>query len=97
MLGDATMGGEGDEADGHPAREVVGPQVDPDRSRQKGAHGGRNASGTIRICKKCDEPLTGQFVRALGGTFHLDCFKCQVSDGFIRDIRGSLSTTDGQC
>lgn len=32
----------------------------------------------MRICKKCGEPLTGQFVRALDGTFHLDCFKCRV-------------------
>ncbi|EED13239.1 Rho GTPase activator (Lrg11), putative [Talaromyces stipitatus ATCC 10500] len=29
-----------------------------------------------RTCKKCGEPLTGQFVRALNGTFHLECFKC---------------------
>ncbi|KAL9106069.1 MAG: hypothetical protein Q9227_008855 [Pyrenula ochraceoflavens] len=34
-------------------------------------------SGAKRMCKKCGEPLTGQFVRALGGTFHLDCFKCR--------------------
>lgn len=32
-----------------------------------------------RTCKKCGEPLTGQFVRALNGTFHLECFKCHVS------------------
>lgn len=38
----------------------------------------RTKTGTQRICKKCNEPLTGQFVRALGGTFHLDCFKCRV-------------------
>lgn len=31
-----------------------------------------------RTCKKCGEPLTGQFVRALNGTFHLECFKCRV-------------------
>ncbi|MCJ1378448.1 hypothetical protein MMC17_001547 [Xylographa soralifera] len=30
-----------------------------------------------RTCKKCGELLTGQFVRALDGTFHLDCFRCQ--------------------
>lgn len=42
---------------------------------------GRSASGQMRICKKCGEPLTGQFVRALDGTFHLDCFKCRVSNG----------------
>ncbi|UNI15065.1 Rho-type GTPase activating protein Rga1 [Purpureocillium takamizusanense] len=44
------------------------------RSRQRN---GRTASGQMRICKKCGEPLTGQFVRALDGTFHLDCFKCR--------------------
>ncbi|RCI07905.1 hypothetical protein L249_5780 [Ophiocordyceps polyrhachis-furcata BCC 54312] len=44
------------------------------RSRQRN---GRNASGQSRICTKCGEPLTGQFVRALEGTFHLDCFKCR--------------------
>lgn len=46
------------------------------RSRQRN---GRSASGQVRLCKKCGEPLTGQFVRALDGTFHLDCFKCRVS------------------
>ncbi len=45
------------------------------RSRQRS---GRSASGQVRTCKKCGEPLTGQFVRALDGTFHLDCFKCRV-------------------
>ncbi|XPS70917.1 Rho-type GTPase activating protein Rga1 [Ascochyta lentis] len=29
-----------------------------------------------KICGKCGEGLTGQFVRALGGTFHLECFTC---------------------
>lgn len=33
------------------------------------------------MCKKCGEALTGQFVRALDGTFHLDCFRCRVSAG----------------
>lgn len=50
---------------------------DRDRSRHRG--GKRTGSGQLRLCKKCGEPLTGQFVRALGGTFHLDCFKCKVS------------------
>lgn len=39
----------------------------------------RKGSGQIRRCNKCGEPLQGQFVRALGGTYHLDCFKCKVS------------------
>lgn len=31
-----------------------------------------------RRCSKCEGVLTGQFVRALGGTYHLACFTCQV-------------------
>lgn len=45
------------------------------RSRTNGSTGKSSNSG-VRTCRKCGEPLTGQFVRALGGTFHLDCFKC---------------------
>ena len=48
-----------------------------ERSRPNGAPGGK-PPGALRICKKCGEALTGQFVRALGGTFHLDCFRCRV-------------------
>ena len=48
-----------------------------ERSRTDGSLGGKPTS--IRMCKKCGESLTGQFVRALGGTFHLDCFRCKVS------------------
>ena len=47
-----------------------------DRSRQEG-DGGKSSSQ--RVCLKCNQPLTGQFVRAIGGTFHLECFKCRVS------------------
>jgi hypothetical protein len=32
-----------------------------------------------KICGKCGEGLTGQFVRALGDTYHLECFTCHVS------------------
>ncbi|KAI1437534.1 RhoGAP-domain-containing protein [Xylaria sp. CBS 124048] len=37
---------------------------------------GRSASGSVRTCAKCGDALTGQFVRALDDTFHLECFKC---------------------
>ncbi|KAI9798842.1 MAG: hypothetical protein M1825_004965 [Sarcosagium campestre] len=47
------------------------------RSRPDVGNGERRPSGTTRLCLKCNELLTGQFVRALGGTFHLDCFKCR--------------------
>lgn len=49
-----------------------------ERNRSRNRNG-RAPSGGQRTCKKCGEPLTGQFVRALDGTFHLDCFKCRVS------------------
>lgn len=31
------------------------------------------------ICKLCGDALPGQFVRALGHNYHLDCLKCSVS------------------
>ncbi|KAE8440695.1 hypothetical protein EG329_006813 [Mollisiaceae sp. DMI_Dod_QoI] len=52
------------------------PKTSGERNRSR-TRNGRTASGQLRICKKCGEPLTGQFVRALGGTFHLDCFRCR--------------------
>lgn len=74
---------------GQPGRPPASPALsagdtDPE-SRRSGEQnrprirGSRTASGQVRMCKKCGEPLTGQFVRALDGTFHLDCFKCRVS------------------
>lgn len=60
-------------------REGDNPKTSGERNRSKN-RGGRTASGQLRICKKCGEALTGQFVRALGGTFHLDCFRCRVSE-----------------
>ena len=67
-------------ADGRSRRSTELPRDLPvrERSRTNGTAGGKSAHGTLRLCKKCGEPLTGQFVRALGGTFHLECFKCRV-------------------
>jgi hypothetical protein len=62
----------GRERDGNTEERQSG---DRNRSRTR-----KNGSGQLRICKKCGEPLTGQFVRALGGTFHLDCFRCRVRE-----------------
>ncbi|KAJ3036137.1 hypothetical protein HDV00_003049 [Rhizophlyctis rosea] len=30
-----------------------------------------------KICAECHERIEGQFVRALGGHYHLDCFRCK--------------------
>ncbi|KAF2088342.1 RhoGAP-domain-containing protein [Saccharata proteae CBS 121410] len=50
-----------------------------DRSRN---NGGRRPSGS-RICGKCGGNLTGQFVRALGDTYHLECFTCHDCDKIV--------------
>ena len=34
--------------------------------------------GILRHCSKCGKASSGQFVRALGKTFHLECFSCEV-------------------
>lgn len=47
--------------------------MDPD------AHSAPKPKRTGKICGKCGEGLTGQFVRALGDTYHLECFTCHVS------------------
>lgn len=57
------------------------PRKSEERNRSRARSGGRSGSGQVRVCHKCGEQLTGQFVRALDGTFHLDCFKCRVSSG----------------
>ncbi|RKF54293.1 Rho-type GTPase-activating protein 1 [Golovinomyces cichoracearum] len=52
----------------------------PINSGEKNTSRSRNArtpSRNLRLCEKCCETLTGQFVRALGGTYHLDCFRCR--------------------
>lgn len=68
-------------------REVDPTRTNEERNRSRN-RSARTASGQIRVCKKCGEPLTGQFVRALGGTFHLDCFRCRVGSGLrlCRDV-----------
>ncbi|KAI0482791.1 rho-type GTPase-activating protein [Xylariaceae sp. FL0804] len=62
-----------------PGSPALSARSDPRRSteRNRSRGRGRTVSGSPRTCAKCGEPLTGQFVRALDGTFHLDCFKCR--------------------
>lgn len=53
-------------------------QHDPS-SEKRSKSSGRRPSGQQRTCGKCQRHLTGQFVRALGDTYHLECFTCHVS------------------
>ncbi|KXS93682.1 hypothetical protein AC578_8004 [Pseudocercospora eumusae] len=50
-------------------------QHDPS-SEKRSKSSGRRPSGQQRTCGKCQRHLTGQFVRALGDTYHLECFTC---------------------
>ncbi|KAK6540931.1 hypothetical protein TWF694_008315 [Orbilia ellipsospora] len=57
--------------------------------------GSSKSEPTRRICKKCDLPLTGQFVRALGGTFHLDCFRCRDCGTIVAQKFFPVDAEDG--
>lgn len=46
-------------------------------------------------CNKCGEPLTGQFVRALAGTFHLECFKCNDCGEIVASKFFPVDAEDG--
>ncbi len=59
-----------------------------ERSQTNGHSESQASTATTRVCQKCGELLTGQFVRALDGTFHLQCFKCRVSALVLLDHRG---------
>jgi hypothetical protein len=65
------------DVNGRGSRDQEGPRDLPimEKPRTNSSLEGRK---TQRVCKKCGELLTGQFVRALEGTFHLDCFRCKV-------------------
>lgn len=67
---------------------------DRSRSRTNGSPG-KSSNTTVRTCKKCGEALTGQFVRALGGTFHLDCFKCADCGQIVASKFFPVDTEDG--
>ncbi|KAL4960891.1 GTPase-activating protein LRG1 [Aspergillus stella-maris] len=53
------------------------------------------APGSSRVCKKCSEPLTGQFVRALQATYHLECFKCEDCGQIVASKFFPIDSEDG--
>ena len=65
------------------------------RSRTNGVASRKISSGQLRTCKKCGEGLTGQFVRALNGTFHLDCFKCRDCGQIVASKFFPVDNEDG--
>ncbi|KAJ5157862.1 Rho-type GTPase-activating protein 1 [Penicillium canariense] len=65
-----------------------------DRSRPNGRPHNKSP-GSSRLCQKCNEPLTGQFVRALGGTFHLECFRCEDCGEIVASKFFPVDSEDG--
>ena len=55
-----------------------------EKPKLNGNSGGAKPPHGQRTCWKCGQQLSGQFVRAIGGTFHLECFKCQVRNANAR-------------
>lgn len=43
-------------------------------------HSASTSAVNAQPCSACGLPMTGQFVRALGAVYHLDCFRCKVSN-----------------
>ncbi|KAJ5592018.1 uncharacterized protein N7459_002387 [Penicillium hispanicum] len=67
-----------------------------DRSRASGRPHNKSP-GSSRLCQKCGEPLTGQFVRALGGTYHLECFRCEDCGEIVASKFFPVDSEDGSC
>lgn len=78
----------------HGNMDSPNPQDRQERSRDPGSDNEtrprtkRRPSGQQRTCGKCQKHLTGQFVRALGDTFHLECFTCNVGSLFLVALGG---------
>ncbi|PWY65354.1 rho-type GTPase-activating protein 1 [Aspergillus sclerotioniger CBS 115572] len=66
-----------------------------ERSRPNGRPPTKSPGSSSRICKKCSEPLTGQFVRALLATYHLECFKCEDCGQIVASKFFPVDAEDG--
>lgn len=66
-------------SNGHKSHNKEGYSKQDEKSQgsasSKATSGGRALSR--RICSKCNQDITGHFVRALDQTFHIDCFTCE--------------------
>ncbi|KAG0314437.1 hypothetical protein BGZ99_008133 [Dissophora globulifera] len=43
----------------------------------------RDIAPAAQTCAKCEQQMQGSFVRALGATYHLDCFRCMDCDQIV--------------
>jgi hypothetical protein len=56
------------------------PPRSPHPSSTVSGHSASTSAINAQPCSGCGLPMTGQFVRALGTVYHLDCFRCKVSN-----------------
>ncbi|KAG8996652.1 hypothetical protein FRB94_008149 [Tulasnella sp. JGI-2019a] len=47
-------------------------------------------------CSACHQPMSGQFVRALGTVFHLDCFRCRDCNTVVASKFFPIEGPDGK-
>ncbi|KAG0366338.1 hypothetical protein BGZ54_005517 [Gamsiella multidivaricata] len=50
----------------------------------------------VQKCGKCDLQMKGSFVRALGNTYHLDCFKCMDCGQIVASKFFPITEPDGK-
>ncbi|KAJ3336301.1 hypothetical protein HDU93_003105 [Gonapodya sp. JEL0774] len=60
-----------------PAPSSASPASPPTSSPAGTSTPSASSSKDSKICSSCNLPIRGQFVRALDGVYHLDCFKCR--------------------
>ncbi|KAG0260501.1 hypothetical protein BG011_001870 [Mortierella polycephala] len=53
-------------------------------------------SPAVQKCGKCELQMKGSFVRALGDTYHLDCFKCMDCEQIVASKFFPITEPDGK-
>ncbi|KAF8605904.1 RhoGAP-domain-containing protein [Ceratobasidium sp. AG-I] len=53
-------------------------------------------SASPNTCSACNQPMTAQFVRALGTVFHLDCFRCRDCNCVVASKFFPIEGPDGR-
>lgn len=59
------------------------PAPDQQRSAQTSSSSATSPRRRDQTCQACGKIMTGQFVRALGSVYHLDCFRCNDCDKVV--------------
>lgn len=71
------------------------PSPDLERSSSSAA-----SKSTRKICRECNKPISGHFVRALDSVFHVDCFRCADCNSLCSSkffpVDGNVPSTNGE-